>query len=74
MPSIYTAEMAKRLIDIDDDALEAAQAALGTRTMRDTVNEALRLAGRHELARFGEGVESLGGIEFGDRADAWRRA
>ncbi|HEU0190383.1 MAG TPA: type II toxin-antitoxin system VapB family antitoxin [Mycobacterium sp.] len=32
------------MIDIDDDALAAAQARLGTSTKVQTVNEALRLA------------------------------
>lgn len=34
--------MTKRLIDIDDDLLTAAQASLGTNTYRETVNGALR--------------------------------
>lgn len=36
--------MAKRLVDIDEKALAAARAELGTRTLKDTVNEALRRA------------------------------
>ena len=36
--------MAKPLVDIDESALAAAQAELGTPTMKDTVNQALRLA------------------------------
>ena len=34
--------MAKHLVDIDEAALAAAQAELGTATMKETVNEALR--------------------------------
>jgi Arc/MetJ family transcription regulator len=34
--------MTRTLIDIDDEALEAASRELGTSTKRDTVNEALR--------------------------------
>ena len=52
--------MGKRLVDIDESWLEAAQAELGTVTIRATVNEALRLAGaprnegvRHALAILG---------------------
>ena len=30
--------MAKHLVDIDDDALSAARAQLGTDTIKDTVN------------------------------------
>ena len=36
--------MTKRLIDVDDGALDAARARLGIRTIRDTVHEALRIA------------------------------
>lgn len=34
--------MTKRLIDIDDDLVKEAKAYLGTTTLRDTVNAALR--------------------------------
>ena len=34
--------MPKTLVDSDDDLLRAVSAALGTRTKKDTVNEALR--------------------------------
>jgi Arc/MetJ family transcription regulator len=34
--------MTKRLIDIDDEALDQARRALGTSTLKDTVNESLR--------------------------------
>lgn len=40
--AIYTAFVTKRLVDIDDTALEAAREALSTRTIKDTVNAALR--------------------------------
>lgn len=33
--------MTKRLIDVDDERLEAVRALLGTNTLKDTVNEAL---------------------------------
>lgn len=36
--------MSKRLVDIDDGMLRAAQGALGTRTIKETVNEALSRA------------------------------
>jgi Arc/MetJ family transcription regulator len=38
------ADVAKTLIDIDDDLLDEATTALGTATKKDTVNEALRQA------------------------------
>jgi Arc/MetJ family transcription regulator len=36
--------MTKRLVDIDDEILEEARRALGTTTLKDTVNESLRSA------------------------------
>jgi Arc/MetJ family transcription regulator len=39
---MYTHAVTKHLVDIDDAALASAQAELGTATMKDTVNEALR--------------------------------
>ena len=38
------AGVTKHLVDIDDDTLGAARAELGTATLKETVNEALRLA------------------------------
>ncbi len=40
--------MAKHLIDLDEDMLGAAQAELGTTTIKDTVNEALRRAAERD--------------------------
>jgi Arc/MetJ family transcription regulator len=34
--------MTKRLVDIDDEILDEARRALGTSTLKDTVNESLR--------------------------------
>ena len=34
--------MTKRLVDIDDEILDEARRALGTTTLKDTVNESLR--------------------------------
>lgn len=70
--------MAKTLIDIDDDLLEAARAALGTSTKKDTVNSALRsvLDMQHridaveELAAWGQRHEPWAGDQ---RDRAWRR-
>ena len=38
--------MTKRLVDIDDEILEEARHALGTTTLKDTVNQSLRSAVR----------------------------
>jgi Arc/MetJ family transcription regulator len=45
--------MTRTLIDIDDDALEAAKRVLGTRTKVETVNRALaEVAGRARRLAF----------------------
>jgi Arc/MetJ family transcription regulator len=69
---MYTARMTKRLIDVDDDALDAARQALGTSTMKDTVNEALRLAAGHRRDELTAALEVIAAIAPADRADAWR--
>ena len=64
--------MAKHLVDIDEAALSAARAELGTRTIRQTVNEALnRVAGRR-AAEVKESLDRLARLEPDDREDAWR--
>jgi Arc/MetJ family transcription regulator len=37
--------MGKHLVDIDEEALRAARARLGSETIKETVNRALRQAG-----------------------------
>jgi Arc/MetJ family transcription regulator len=64
--------MAKHLVDIDEAALAAARAALGTTTIKDTVNAALRRVADDKPARFDELVAALAGVEFGGRSEAWR--
>lgn len=64
--------MAKHLVDLDEDALSAARAELGTTTIKDTVNEALRRAIEQRGARIVEALDTLAGAELDDRADAWR--
>lgn len=68
--------MTKRLVDIDDQALSAAQAQLGTRTIKDTVNVALTQAGAGSDATRRAVLNSfdvLSAVRLGDRdrADAW---
>ena len=64
--------MAKHLVDIDEEALSAARAQLGTRTIRQTVNEALnRVAGRR-AAEVKESLDRLARLQPEDREDAWR--
>jgi Arc/MetJ family transcription regulator len=72
--------MTKRLIDVDDAALEAARRVLGTDTMKDTVNAALRAsvqaAERRQhvdaaaLQRFAGASRDLRDDDV--MADAWR--
>ena len=64
--------MTKRLIDVDDDALEAARAQLGTRTIKDTVNEALRGAARQRGAQLASALSVLADADLDDRSAAWR--
>jgi Arc/MetJ family transcription regulator len=64
--------MTKRLIDLDDDALDAARAELGTRTIKDTVNEALRRAARLRSAELASAITALADADLDDRTAAWR--
>ena len=65
-------DMAKHLVDIDEEALAAARAELGTSTIKDTVNEALRLASTGYSARISSALDALAASELTDRAVAWR--
>ncbi len=64
--------MSKRLIDIDDDALDAARAQLGTPTIKATVNEALRLAGGRREEDVDHALDALARLRPVDRSEAWR--
>lgn len=64
--------MAKHLVDIDEQALSAARAELGTRTIRDTVNEALNRAAGRRSAEVKRSLDRLARLDLDDRDDAWR--
>ncbi len=64
--------MAKHLVNIDEQALSAARAELGTKTIRDTVNEALNRAAGRRSAVVRRSLDRLAGLELDDREDAWR--
>ncbi len=64
--------MAKHLVDIDETALAAAQAELGTASMKDTVNEALRRATVRRSARVQKALDRLGERRLPPREEAWR--
>jgi len=66
----------KRLIDVDDTLLEQAGGVLRTRTMKDTVNQALGEVVRAELRRrHADRLVRMDGLEVDDQevmAGAWR--
>ena len=64
--------VAKHLIDLDEEALSRARAQLGTDTIKDTVNEALRRATGNRDHRVVKALDVLAKAELGDRPDAWR--
>jgi Arc/MetJ family transcription regulator len=64
--------VSKHLVDIDEAALSAARAELGTDTIKDTVNAALRQAGRDREVRVKRSLAALAKAKLSDRADAWR--
>lgn len=64
--------MTKHLVDIDDDVLGAARAELGTATLKDTVNEALRQAATTRDKRVADALSTLASAPHADREDAWR--
>jgi Arc/MetJ family transcription regulator len=64
--------MAKHLIDVDETTLGAARAELGTRTIKDTVNEALRRATSGRERRVAAALDVLAEAQLDDRDDAWR--
>jgi Arc/MetJ family transcription regulator len=64
--------MAKHLVDIDDEALGAAKAELGTETIKETVNEALRRVSRRHSKAVTRALDVLGRARLEDRERAWR--
>ena len=64
--------MAKRLVDIDEKALSAARAELGTKTLKDTVNEALRRVAPTRDRRVARALDTLAKANLADRGAAWR--
>jgi Arc/MetJ family transcription regulator len=64
--------MTKRLVDIDDGSLRAAQRRLRTRTIKDTVNRALREAAGQESSTVKRALDILARAELLDRTRAWR--
>jgi Arc/MetJ family transcription regulator len=70
--------MTKRLVDIDDEILDEARRALGTKTLKETVNESLRSIvqshrrqkiTKEDIQRFVDATEDLRNPEI--MAKAW---
>lgn len=64
--------MSKHLVDIDDHALGAARAELGTETIKETVNEALRRVSEHRPGHVERALDVLAQSALADREEAWR--
>lgn len=64
--------MTKHLVDIDDDTLGAARAELGTSTLKDTVNEALRRAASKRDHRVASALDRLAAADLDGREQGWR--
>lgn len=69
---ILLGAMAKHLVDIDEPALRAAKATLGTATIKETVNRALAQAGGERGATVREALDVLAGADLAPREQAWR--
>jgi Arc/MetJ family transcription regulator len=64
--------VSKHLVDIDEQALSAARSELGTRTIKETVNRALRQAVKDRNEKVKQAFEVLAGSNLAAREDAWR--
>lgn len=69
---VYTRLVAKHLVDLDEEALGAARAELGTATIKETVNEALRRATLRRDHRVAAALDVLADARLEDRSEAWR--
>ncbi len=70
-PPVYTVGVAKHLVDLDEKTLDLARAELGTTTIKDTVNEALRRATIRREHSIATALDVLARAHLDDRADAW---
>lgn len=64
--------MTKHLVDIDEAALRAAQAELGTVTIKETVNTALRQASGESRDVTKKRLDVLARAPLATREEAWR--
>lgn len=69
----YTGDMAKRLVDIDDDLLERARSLVGTVTIKETVNAALqRLVDLEKVLGHIERLRGSGALDLAKIEEARR--
>ena len=65
----------KHLVNLDDELLKRAKASLGTITIRDTVNESLRIASESRRIELNEALDDLArlavNLPIEDRSEAW---
>lgn len=59
-------------MDLDEEALSLARTRLGTTTIKDTVNVALRRAGEDRHTQVAAALDILQRADLVDRAEAWR--
>jgi hypothetical protein len=62
----------KHLVDIDEKALRAARAQLGSKTIKETVNRALHQAGDEHRRGVRRRLDLLAEAELDARERAWR--
>jgi Arc/MetJ family transcription regulator len=72
MKPTYILTRVKHLVDIDEDALSTARAKLGSKTIKETVNRALRLAGEEHQREVKRRLDLLAGADLPAREQAWR--
>jgi hypothetical protein len=64
--------VSKHLVDIDEEALRAARAKFGSRTIKDTVNRALHQAGAEHQDAVKRRLDALAEADLAEREQAWR--
>lgn len=64
--------MTKRLVDIDDEVLSAARMELGTDTIKDTVDQALRRVADSRRPAVRKALDALAKVSLEPRENAWR--
>jgi len=72
MQLVQTMLVAKHLVDSDEQALDMARTELGTTTIKDTVNAALRRSTAERGRRVAAALDVLAAAPAEDRAEAWR--